>query len=138
MIASRIPDDLAPGEDPLPLARRYDRVLLATQSVAVGETRVPPESVLWRRPDRTTAERVLLFPRRALAVSLAGEEPVALHPGQVVVPWTHVPFHPPHAPRRRDLGRGLGLAPAHSSSSARGEIRNRAKKTSHSPPPYSS
>lgn len=85
-------DDLSPGDDPLELARRYDHTLLATRSFALGETRVPASSVLWRRPDRTTDERVFLFPRETFGVRLAGEPAAVIHPGCAVVPWTDVPF----------------------------------------------
>lgn len=93
------------------LARRHDTSLFASASVELGQTRVPAESDLWRRIDRTTSGRVLVFPRYALAVRVAGDDSVVLHAGRVVVPRPGFPFRRVALDRRGELSDWVWLAP---------------------------
>jgi AraC-like DNA-binding protein len=62
-----------------------DRILLATDSLAIGRFRCPPEDARWRRANWIGPRHHVVFPARSVLIEQDGREPVLADPNHVVL-----------------------------------------------------
>jgi AraC-like DNA-binding protein len=62
-----------------------DRILLATDSLAIGRFRCPPEDARWRRENWIGPRHHVVFPARSVLIEQDGREPVLADPNHVVL-----------------------------------------------------
>ena len=62
-----------------------ERILLATESLAIGRFRCPPEDVRWRRANWIGPQHHVVFPARSVLIEQAGREPILADANHVVL-----------------------------------------------------
>ena len=62
-----------------------DRILLATDSLAIGRFRCPPEDVRWRRANWIGPRHHVVFPARSVLIEQDGHEPILADANHVVL-----------------------------------------------------
>ena len=62
-----------------------ERILLATESLAIGRVRCPPEDVRWRRANWIGPRHHVVFPARSVVIEQDGREPVLADANHVIL-----------------------------------------------------
>jgi AraC family transcriptional regulator len=62
-----------------------ERILLATEMLAIGRFRCPPEDARWRRENWIGPRHHVVFPARSVLIEQVGREPILADPNHVVL-----------------------------------------------------